>query len=203
MEALAWPAVGLILGLIALLLFRKPIIRLLDRTEKVSKEGLQAHTVQEQHIDKPVSKADDLLKIFDNQLVVETEKLIKNKLDNLALKDLEEREKYLLRNVAMVVITQMFDKSYYLIYGSQLSALRYLNDNRGLSLTTSQITSIYNDAVRKYPDNYANYTFENWLGFLVNSYLVQKNGNDIGITVRGTEFLKYLIEQGYSYQKWG
>lgn len=204
MESLLWPATVLILGLIALLIFKKPITRLIDRTEKVSKEGIQARATQEQQLkEKQVSKVDEFLKVYDNQLLLETEKLIKANLDALQPRDSEEREKFLLRNFAGLVITQAFDRTYYLIYGSQIAALQYLSDNRLSPQTVKNILPFYEEVVKNYQDLYAHYPFDGWLGFLTTTSLVQRNGNDVGITVRGKEFLKFLIEQGYSTIKLG
>jgi hypothetical protein len=203
MEFLAWPAVGLILGIIALFMFKKPLTRLLDRTEKVTKEGLQARTAQEQQSDKPISRVDEFLKVHENQLLIETESNLKSNLDALHPRGPEEREKFLLRNFAALLIAQSFDKAYYLIYGSQLAALRYLNDNRSSALTTDHLRPFYDEGARKFQDIYAHYSFESWLSFLVAINLVQRNVNDVGLTIRGKEFLKYLIDQGYSFHKWG
>jgi len=203
MEFLAWPVVGLVLGIFALLIFRKPITRFIDRAEKVSKDGIQARAAEQQQKEIPPSKVEEFLKVHENQLLLETERIAKEGLDALQPRDAEEREKFLLRNFAAVVISQSFDRTYYWIYGSQIIALQYLNDNRMLAQTTENVRPFYDDAVQMFPTFYSNYPFEGWLAYLVSSGLVQKNGNDIGITIRGKEFLKYLVEQGYTLAKPG
>lgn len=197
MEQFAWPLVGLILGIIILFVFKKPVSRLIDRTEKVSKEGLQAHGMHEQQPEKPASKVEESLKVYDNQIVLETERLIKTNLDNLHPRDAEERERFLLRNFAQALLTLSFEQTYYAIYGSQIAALSFLNNKRFSPITIDDIRPFYDGALKSNPDFYKNISFESWLGYMVVTALVQRNVNDVSITMRGKEFLKFIIEQGY------
>lgn len=202
-EVLIWPIVVLIFAVFFVLVFREPIARLIDRTTQVSKKGIQAESPREQKADTSISKVDEFLRVYDNQLLLESEKFIQTHLDSLHPKDATEREKFLLRNFAALAITWSFDRIYYLIYGSQIAALHYLNDNRNSPLTTEHIHPFFDDAVNKFPNVYSSYGFEGWLGFLVTSNLVQRNGNDVGITIQGKEFLKYLVEQGHPINRFG
>ncbi len=201
MEFLVWPAAVLVFGIVFILVFWKPIARLIDRTTRVSKTGLQTSDPHDQKVESFPSKVEESLKTWDNQLLIESERFIQTYLDSLHPKDAVEREKFLLRNFAQLEITWAFDRIYYLVYGSQIGALYYLNDNRNVSLTTNHIKPYYEEAVKNFPTIYTNYPFDGWLGFLVTSNLVQRNGDDIGITIRGREFLKYLVEQGLSTNK--
>lgn len=40
------------------------------------------------------------------------------------------------------------------------------------------------------------YTFESWFGYLKNQILIRQDGYNVNITVRGKEFLKYLVQYG-------
>jgi hypothetical protein len=203
MEFLAWPVTALILGIFAFLLFKKPISRLIDRTEKISKDGVQARSGQDQIKESSISKVDEFMKSYDNPMLVEQEKLVKNNLDNLHPRDEKEREIILIRSVASLVLIYSLEKTYNSIYGSQILALHFMNDKQASSLVTETINQFYEDAKIKYPSYYANYSFENWLHYMVVTNLIQRNGNDIGITIRGREFLKYLLDQGYNFVKAG
>jgi len=202
MEIISWPLVALIFGVIVVILFKKPLSRLIDRTEKVSKEGILANKGQEQFSNMSTSKVDEFLKVYDNQLLVEIEKLLNTSLENLHPRDATEREKFLLRNLSQVSITLLFEKTYYAIYKSQILALKYLNENR-TNVKIEQIRPFYDSAAEKYSSYYNNYSFDSWLEFMITTILVKKNGNEIGLTLRGKEFLKYLIDQGYSTEKFG
>jgi hypothetical protein len=54
------------------------------------------------------------------------------------------------------------------------------------------------------PDFYANYSFDQWLNFMVAQVLVRvDNGDEVSITVAGREFLKSVVQQGLSFNKTG
>jgi len=204
MEVLVWPAVVLILGIFAIFMFKKPITRFIDRTEKVSKRGIQTKKVQEQYLESKKSRVADFLKNFDNQLLVETEKRISESLENLQPKDTEEREKYLRRILAETITASSFEKIYCSIYNSQLRTLGYLNENRNKNNTINDdIRIFYNEAVKNYPSYYESYSFDEWLNYLISWNLVLKNDSNISITLFGKEFLKYIIDQGYNLVKYG
>ena len=74
MQLLAWPVVVLILGIIVILVFKKPLERLIDRTQKVGKGGLEAGSaIQIAPDQQRPSRGDELLRQFDNALLVKRE----------------------------------------------------------------------------------------------------------------------------------
>ena len=205
MEAFAWPITVIILGIFGLIFYKKPLERLLDRTTSVSSKGLQAtNKPQEALKESKSTTVEDLLKrTFDNALLVEVEEKLKQQLAGLDFKDASEKEKLILRIFASSVIVQFFDRTYYLIYGSQISALQHLNDFRNVPIPVDELITFYNVSKEEEPELYKNVTFENWYAFLIASFLIYKKENVVGITLRGKEFLKYLIEQGYTTLKRG
>jgi hypothetical protein len=75
-------------------------------------------------------------------------------------------------------------------------AILELNRKNGL-LPIAEMQAFYDQAVRDYPDAYATYTFADWLGFLEGQSLLLKHpSNMIEITVKGKDFLKYLLHFG-------
>lgn len=80
------------------------------------------------------------------------------------------------------------------IFRSQLKLLHKLNE---ASLTIDEVRSYYDEAVVSFPDYYAAYTFASWFGFIKKAILIREDGRIISITVRGKEFLKYLVHCGY------
>lgn len=84
------------------------------------------------------------------------------------------------------------------VFGSQLSVLGQANT----SVTSeSSLKSAYDLAVSYYPQTYANYPFESWLGWMVNVGLLYKHGDGFITTAYGREFLRYLIGRGYSLSR--
>jgi hypothetical protein len=200
-----WPLAVVVIAVFALLLFKKQIARLIDRITGVSKAGIVASNVPQESgaAPKPSNVAEFLKKTFDNALVVELEDTLTKQVDSLNPASDSERSKLLLRFLAGVIIVRNFDSTYYRIYGSQILALQYLNDGRGLAIPTTDLHHFYESAKNADPTLYGDYAFEGWLKFIETSVLIRRDGDNVTITVRGTEFLKYLIEQGYTFRKRG
>ena len=204
MEAYSWPITVIILGIVFFLLFRKAISRLIDRTERITKDGFQAAAGQGQQVERPISKVDDFLKvIFDDQKLVEMETFIRSSMDNLHPHDAEEKEKFLIRFLAFALIKIEFDEIYNAIYGSQIAALQYMNNKNLAGMSIEDVRPFYDRAVQNHPNTYINYPFESWLEFLTLKKLLESEAGKINITMRGKSFLKFLIDQGYSIYKAG
>lgn len=200
-EILVWPLVVVILGLI----FKKSIERLIDRTTKVSKSGLVAANKPQEAVESPkASNVNEFLKkTFDNALLVELEDILKKQVDALNPTSHEERERLLMKLLASILILSIFDSTYYLIYGSQITALQHLNNFRGDNIPTTELKLFYDAAKNVDPQFYRNYSFDSWLKFLESSLLIKYEGKNVAITIRGKEFLKYLVDQGYTFLKKG
>jgi hypothetical protein len=202
MEAFAWPGVALILGLVTLILFRPEVRKLINRTQKVGKGWLEAAKPEEQASPQKGSGVDEFItRTYQNQLLIEQEERIRNHLDSLKPASAAERETFLLKSLAATTLIQAFERTYYLIYGSQIRALEFLNDSRHLSVKPGELEPIYQEVTRQFPESYEGYPFERWLDFLVSSNLIRVDGAGIAITVFGKEFLKYLLDQGLSFRK--
>lgn len=101
MEFLAWPGVALILGIVAIFVFRQPLTRFLDRAERIGRRGIQAAAgAQTGGVEVRPSPADELLKAFDNALLLEREKFIRAELDRLHISPGADRERVLVRLLA-------------------------------------------------------------------------------------------------------
>ncbi len=202
MEFLAWPAVVLVLGVIAICVFRQPITRFLDRAQKIGKSGIEAAaSAQASGVEVKPSPADELLKAFDNALLLEREKFIRTELERLHIDSNPDRERVLIRLLAALALVQTFERTYTLIWGSQISALQFLNSAG--SVRVDLLRPWYDQAAAREPELYSTYTFGQWLGFLEASLLIARTGDSAAISVGGREFLKYLLHQGYALYKLG
>ncbi len=202
MEFLAWPGVVLVLGVVFMLLFRGPLTRFLDRAEKIGKGGIQAASgVQTSGIEVKPSPADELLKAFDNALLVEREKFIRAELERLHIVPGSDRERLLIRLLAGLALVQGFERTYTLIWGSQIAALQALNSAGTVAVQLLQ--PWYEQAAAREPELYDGYTFDQWLDFLQGNLLIVRSGENVSISLEGREFLKYLLHQGYSLYKHG
>lgn len=217
MPAFAWPfsvcALILVLGLVILFQHRDAIGRFIDRTKHIGKAGVTtsdttaiATQTETKDIAKP-SAADDLLRSFDNQLLVEQESLIVNFLNERNILDSKDRERVLTRYLASSYLVNRFEAVYAGIFGSQLQALQMLNQSAAAGLSTAALEGWYNIGVAGHPHLYGNngenYAFGQWLGYMYRRTLLTMVGNDAHITLFGQEFLKYIIQNSYSLDRTG
>lgn len=98
--------------------------------------------------------------------------------------------------LAVIIINSLYDNAWLTIYRSQVLMLTELN--RSL-LRSEQVKTYYDDAARSNPELYANYSFDQWLGYLRGQVLLLEHpGQTFEITVRGKDFLKYIVHCGYT-----
>lgn len=202
MEAIAWPAAVVITALVFFWLFREQIGGLIARTKKVSRGGIEADA-QSQAIGAAAasSAAEKLLRESDTVLITEQEELFAQQLDKLGFESAEDRARYLLRQLTVCTILRTFEFTYFLIFGSQIIALQQLNGRDDMTL--DDLKPMHDFAAAAYPAVYERFSFEAWFGFLGHSSLVLRDGEDVRITVRGREFLRYLIAAGLGSRKTG
>ncbi len=217
MSAFAWPVCVcltiLILGLVILTRHHEAIGRFIDRTKHIGKAGvttsdstaLATQTEVKDLAAKP-SAADELLKTFDNQLLVEQEKLITDFLKEKNIQSSAERERVLTRYLASSYLINRFEGIYSGIYGSQLRALEMLNQSAPNGLPFAAVKAWYEVGKGTYPSLYGEngeYTFEMWLSYMRRNTLVTTIDTNVHATVFANEFLKYIIQSTYTMDKRG
>ena len=82
------------------------------------------------------------------------------------------------------------------LFGSQIDALIFLGTSGGRG-TKEELTNFYRAAAVKYPEIYAKYTFEAWLGFMQNQGLVSINGDTVAFLPAGKAIIAYMQTRGY------
>jgi hypothetical protein len=141
--------------------------------------------------------AEELRKIFDNRIVVEREELIIADLDKRQVHG-PDREKFLLRIASAFSFALQFERTYNLIFGSQLALLQQLNTMVPLGTPTGEARRFFEVARGAFPDLYKTYSFDQWLAFLLGQGLLLRHSDDrVVLTVVGREFLKYLVDRGH------
>ena len=112
----------------------------------------------------------------------------------------QEQKNEQLKNYAITLyIIKHFDQLYYAIYGSQLHILQHLNTFQ--SETKTSLKRFYDFAVEQYPQFYENYSYDDYINFLYSSSLITEKDGNVGITILGVDFLKYLTEVGRNFNK--
>jgi hypothetical protein len=107
-----------------------------------------------------------------------------------------DKEGFYAKFIGIGLIAYTYDLIWYSIYKSQLRALLELNRKNGL-MPLAEIRAHYEQAAISNPDFYRGYTFEQWLGYMKAQPLFIVHPSDmVEITLRGKDFLKYLLHYG-------
>ncbi|MGA2049157.1 MAG: hypothetical protein ABSG96_15775 [Terracidiphilus sp.] len=107
-----------------------------------------------------------------------------------------DREQTYLKIISIGLVAVIYDQIWWHIFRSQLLAMLELNRNGGL-LPLDGMRTFYEKAEQEYPENYKDDTFERWLSYLQSNDLMLKHpSNMVEITVKGKDFLKYLLHCG-------
>jgi len=179
-----------------MLLFRRPIGALLDRTKKVGKGGLEAF--ESAQLPAPAEKPDPLAEFmgtFDNPLLREQEASILADLKARSLTDASAAQKALIRSLAGTQILLLFERLQGFIWASQIALLTYLN-SRPTGAPLTEIRPFYDNAKQNYPAIYHDYSFDAWVAFLQSWMLIERKDDSVALSKVGREFLKWRIEVG-------
>ena len=110
--------------------------------------------------------------------------------------DTAERERFLVRALAVGGLSYLHDMTYSSVFRSQLDVLEMLN-TRGAT-TIDALKPYYDAAAAANHEVYAKHSFEAWLAYMKGQALIRQDGNVVQITVRGKDFLRYLVQEGKS-----
>ena len=102
------------------------------------------------------------------------------------------------------MISYLHDITWAYIFKSQIMMLTELNRRNGM-MPLADAEPYYDNAAIACPQVYAQYSFHQWLNFIVAQQLVLRHPSDmLEITMRGRDFLKYLTHWGRVVdERWG
>ena len=121
-------------------------------------------------------------------------------LDDLHL-DAAGQRAILLRELTTSRLQKGHEYVYNRIFGSQILALKRLDDRGGLGATVQDAKTFFEPYVQQSPEFYARYGFDGWLGFLVSNRLIKRDGDRLEATEFGHDFLVYLVDSRLSVEK--
>lgn len=108
----------------------------------------------------------------------------------------DEREAFIVKLLATGVLNFTYYTVWLVIFRSQVLALMELNQRL---LRREEIKQFYDAAVKTSPAVYEHYTFDQWLDYLRSqSLMLEHPGHTFEITVRGKDFLKYMVHFSYT-----
>jgi hypothetical protein len=213
----SWPLAMLLLGCFALLILKKPFNDLIGRVRGKLPVGSGEVTLDpssaaaSQAEVKPaetglvlaeLDKRLQAVRSFDvPPIVTEQENLIQADLERLGVSEREQIE-ILVKHLAVTQLLLRAEVTYRTIFGSQIFLLRFLNLAPGTGGTREKLAEFYESARAQSPDLYANYSFEQYLHYLLSQGLiVGQDPERYVITVAGKEFLKWMSDASVTENK--
>ena len=195
-----WTGISILaVSVFFMVFFQKNIRALIDRTKEVSRNGIRtSETPSQEPVVTTASSTEKLMKVLDSPILQEQEDLINNTLSKLGVKQGLEKEKLLIRFLAVTHLALVFKQTDSAIWGSQIYILEHLNEQRqGVSKGDIK-TLYYDDAVKRWPNFFVHYSYDAYIDFLKNSNLILEKNGYLLITILGVEFLQYLTKIGSS-----
>jgi len=183
-----------LVGLVLVFAVASVTLQIVDRVRSSSALRVRqanVNPVQTNVAHPTVLQMEELYRIFDGPMLRETEANVRAQTNVIQP---AEREEYLSRMLTMLMVLSIYEMAWINIFGSQLRALNQLNNRM---LTHDELRRFYDEGAASLPQLYQNRPFETWLAFLRTSVLVRDEGDRIQITVRGREFLRYVVQSGY------
>ncbi|MCF7560022.1 hypothetical protein L3X39_05180 [Sabulilitoribacter multivorans] len=198
-NSLKWPFVVLI----GLLIFRKPLVDLINRITKVgygtkSLEAKQQVTVSETKTEE-ISHIDRVVGLFRPETIEMFKEAVSNESEYQNLDSNDEKIERLINYGCLLYIMRHFDIIYNNIFGSQIRILEYVNSHS--AQTKESVKFFYDTAVKNHSKYYENYSYNEYLNFLFHFTLIREDNGELNITILGVDFLKYLTESNKDVNK--
>jgi hypothetical protein len=201
--SLAWP--GMILS--CAIYFGREIRSLAPRISEVGVSGVkiaplgpdkaeQQKIEAERAVDAASIQLKDIPGLSRTEAIAELEKRLHALLTAVSA---EERVDRLVRLLAESRLEAEFERIYRVIYGSQIAGLRILNMERRVSIEDAR--KRFEPIAAAYPEAYRDYGFDGWLGFLINTGLVERKGDMLELSPLGRDFLLFLTARGMREDK--
>ena len=214
---LAWPVAILAFASLFILLFRQPISNFLGGMKDVDVLGVKATSSSPQQVaeqkqavasEAPVEEQagppphQALLDEIDRSpLQTELAARVRTSLTERGMSTDGNTVEVLIQHLAASQIAREFESAYSLIFGSQIRLMKFLNESRPQGATPEQVAA-YFQAVYAVTPALHDWSQDDYLQFLKSRWLILtlEDGN-YGLTVRGIEFLHWLIRHGRSEDK--
>jgi hypothetical protein len=144
-------------------------------------------------------RADVLRTVGVSPLVIDREAIIRRDVDHVPT--IEERERLLIRNLAIAQLELAAERTYRVIFGSQLAALQHLN-LYGTTPKEKLEELFYVPAAQKFGEVYRTYPADRYFHFMASNGLVTiSDGGDVTITFAGKALLAWIIHHGLLMNK--
>lgn len=189
-------------------ILKNPISSLIGKIKGVSAGGVDVsfEQNQDQSVDNGLNNTstndlvDNILNKYSPETIQLLDDIIKKETNYSATESsIIQADKFLKYSQALL-LQMKYDNIYSIIYGSQLKLLLKLNSE--ITSTKTELISFFTKAKNEHPERYSNYSYEAYLNYLHNvNLIIEKDNEDISITIYGKDFIKYIVNRGYELDK--
>jgi hypothetical protein len=202
LEALKWPAVAVI----ALYLFRAETRNLVSglRSRNIKFAGAEATAERIEQITPPAASlpvhvvtaaTPHPFELSDNPFFQSEVQALTQRVQAIPFSSTDEKLRWMLREGAGLLVRLEYEKIYRDVWASQMELLGAANRLGGI--TEQQAREHYSTVAQAAPAVYANYTFDQWIRFLVAFGLLDVANQNWTTTGKGQLFIQYLVDQRY------
>ena len=200
--ATAWAAAVATIFVVSFFLFRdewraifRALASLLNKTKKVGLTGIEAQENPAPPSPEDKRAAEEFFRGLDNPMLRELEDSIRADLDRRRLTAHDDREKALVKSLALSQAAFVFERIHNSLWASQFALLTYVNEHP-TGASEQDVQRFYDAAKSAYPDVYEHYPRSSWFGFLQSYLLVTPAGENFVISIRGRAFLQFIVATG-------
>ncbi len=196
-SSVGWPQAALVFALVFVLLFFKPLRGFIDRVRSVGKDGVTTADIPKAQIAETKKTAvEDLMRLGDSTLLKEVESAILGELEQKGLDATGDSVRVLTHYLAATQMALEFEQVHSVIFGSQIFLLKKLNEFSGVGLDPSYVQKHFDHVQGLFSEGLGDWNLEKYLSFLLNRLLIRMDFGKYHITVRGAEFLMWLVRMG-------
>lgn len=199
----AWHLIFLF-AVIFIFVFRSQIGQLISQINSIKKDGIKINSLPE------TQKAIEGNKALEKYLKEsEDSPVLKVVIEDIN-KDLEERGMNINNSATVVPLIKFlaiekifvhFERSYRIIFGSQIWLLKTLNESKNVGMNAQNMQSRFSHIQKTHPEFYKEKLLDDYLRFLVDAKLIFNKANIWYLTDVGIEFLIWITRNGLPENK--
>ena len=199
-KALSWPHFVFLFALVFLFVFRSQLAGFISRITSIDKSGVKAAPTPEAQREKKKTEAvqELLVAVGDSIVLRDIEGRIRADLINRDLETEGDTSKVLIKYLAAASILLEFEQINNLIFGSQIYLLKKLNEVTGQGQKREYVIGHFEHVRELFSEQLGNWSFEQYMAFLLSRSLVTVDNDNYHITNLGVEYLTWMARNGRS-----
>lgn len=208
LAVIAWPLVGVV----ALLLFYKPIIDLVSKIKSFKGLGIEVEVPETQKVEAQEAQVSEL-RISEKEAVLKllvevrssialthTDSQLRKELTANGLNVDGDVPKVLIRYLASSILLLHFEQTHTSIFGTQIVLLKRLNEVRNAGRPFEYVQA-YFSAIQERITAFQDWDWQQYIDFLKGRELVLESNEHLFITPMGAEYLSWISTMGRSEER--